>query len=171
MPVSARTAADIANRMDEKPCSCNRNLPGVEYALESVGKSAGGLNSLLTSSHHQKNLFLGTDRDRMRTHRVRSLGPVLPDLPCLLCLTFLTSGAPALPTFPPQRPTRLFPPHPLLVAPPCIRPLILSSTSLLPTPYRSARPVTISSTLTPLATYICPLASASVHCHPTSLFS
>ena len=49
-PVSAGTAADLANRMDEKPGSRNRNLPGVEYALESVGESAGGLNCRLTSS-------------------------------------------------------------------------------------------------------------------------
>ena len=49
-PVSAGTAADRANRMDEKPGSRNRNLPGVEYALESVGESAGGLNSLPTAS-------------------------------------------------------------------------------------------------------------------------
>jgi len=50
MPVSAGTAADLANRMDEKPGSCNRNLPGVEYALEAVGESARGLNSRPTSS-------------------------------------------------------------------------------------------------------------------------
>jgi len=50
MPVSAGTAADLANRMDEKPGSGNRNLPGVEYALEAVGESAGGLNSRPTSS-------------------------------------------------------------------------------------------------------------------------
>ena len=42
---SPRTAADLANRMDEKPGRCNRNLPGVEYACELVGESAGGLNS------------------------------------------------------------------------------------------------------------------------------
>ena len=36
--------------MDEKPGSRNRNLPGVEYALEAVGESAGGLNSHPTSS-------------------------------------------------------------------------------------------------------------------------
>ena len=36
--------------MDEKPCSRNRNLPGVEYELESVGESAGGLNCRPTSS-------------------------------------------------------------------------------------------------------------------------
>jgi len=35
--------------MDEKPGSRNRNLQGVEYALESVGESAGGLNSRQTS--------------------------------------------------------------------------------------------------------------------------
>jgi len=50
MPISAGTAADLANRMNEKPCSHNQNLPGVEYALESVGESAGGLNSRPTSS-------------------------------------------------------------------------------------------------------------------------
>jgi len=49
-PVSAGTAADVANRMDEKPGSRNRNLPGVEYGLESVGESAGRLNSRPTSS-------------------------------------------------------------------------------------------------------------------------
>jgi len=49
-PVSAGTAADLANRMDEKPGSRNQNLPGVEYALEWVGESVGGLNSHLTSS-------------------------------------------------------------------------------------------------------------------------
>ena len=49
-PVSAGAAADLANRMDEKPGSRNRNLPGVEYALELVAESAGGLNSLPTSS-------------------------------------------------------------------------------------------------------------------------
>ena len=48
--MSAGTAADLANRMDEKSGSRNRNLPGVEYALESVGESADGLNSRLTSS-------------------------------------------------------------------------------------------------------------------------
>jgi len=36
--------------MDEKPGSRNWNLPGVEYALEAVGESAGGLNSHATSS-------------------------------------------------------------------------------------------------------------------------
>jgi len=50
MPVAAATAAALANRMDEKPGSRNRNLPGVEYALESVGESVGGLNSHPTSS-------------------------------------------------------------------------------------------------------------------------
>jgi len=49
-PISAGTAADLANRMDEKPGSRNRNLPGVEYVLESVRESAGGLNSRPTSS-------------------------------------------------------------------------------------------------------------------------
>jgi len=49
-PVSAGTAADLANRMDEKPGSRNQNLPGVEYACELVGESAGGLNSRPTSS-------------------------------------------------------------------------------------------------------------------------
>jgi len=48
-PISAATAADLANRMDEQPGSRNRNLPGVEYALELVGESAGGLNSRPTS--------------------------------------------------------------------------------------------------------------------------
>jgi len=42
--------ADLANRMDEKPGSCNRNLPGVEYALELVEESAGGLHSGPTCS-------------------------------------------------------------------------------------------------------------------------
>ena len=50
MPVSTGTAADLANRMYEKPGSRNRNLPSVEYALESVRESGGGLNSWPTSS-------------------------------------------------------------------------------------------------------------------------
>jgi len=49
-PISAGTAAHLANRIDEKPGSRNWNLPGVEYALESVGESGGGLNSPPTSS-------------------------------------------------------------------------------------------------------------------------
>jgi len=36
--------------MDEKPGSHNGKLPGVEYALESVEDSAGGLNCRPTSS-------------------------------------------------------------------------------------------------------------------------
>jgi len=36
--------------MDEQPGSRNGNLPGVEYALEAVGESAGGLNSRPTYS-------------------------------------------------------------------------------------------------------------------------
>jgi len=39
------TTVDLANRMDEKPGSGNRNLPGVEYALGSVGELAAGFNS------------------------------------------------------------------------------------------------------------------------------
>ena len=127
--------------------------------------------STTSPPHQQKKLFLGTDRARFLTNSVRSLRTVLPDLLCLLCLSFLASGVPGRPTFPPQRPTRLVPPHPLLVPPPCIRPLILSSTGLLPTRCVCVRLATISATLTPLATYICPLPSASVRCHPTSLFS
>ena len=49
-PVSGGTVADLANRIDEKPGSCNRNLPGVEYALELVEESAGGLHSRPTCS-------------------------------------------------------------------------------------------------------------------------
>ena len=50
IPVSAGcTTVDLANRMDEKPGCCNRNLPGLEYALGSVGESAAGLNSRLAS--------------------------------------------------------------------------------------------------------------------------
>ena len=49
-PISAGTAAELANRMDEKPGSRNRSLPGVEYALELVEESAGGLNSRPTCS-------------------------------------------------------------------------------------------------------------------------
>jgi len=46
MPVSAGgTTVDLANKMDEKPGSRNRNLQGVEYGLGSVGESAAGLNS------------------------------------------------------------------------------------------------------------------------------
>jgi len=104
------------------------------------------------STHQQKNLFLRTDKARFRTTCVRSLRPILPDLPCLLCLSSLASGAPGRPTFPPQSPTRLLRPHPLLVPPPCIRPLNLSSTGLLPTPCSCARPAAISATLPPLAT-------------------
>ena len=102
--------------------------------------------------HQQKNVFLRTEGARFRTNSICSLRPVLPDLPCLLCLSFLASGAPGRPTFPPQRPTRWLRPHPLQVPPPCVRPLILLSTGLLPTPCGCARPATISATLTPLAT-------------------
>ena len=49
MPVSAGIEADAANRVDEKPSSCNHNLPGVAYALESARESAVGLNSLPAS--------------------------------------------------------------------------------------------------------------------------
>jgi len=35
--------------MDEKPGSCNWNLPGVEYVLKSVGESVSRLNSHRTS--------------------------------------------------------------------------------------------------------------------------
>jgi len=46
MPVSpGGTTVDLANRMDEKPGSRKWNLPGVEYALRSVGESASGVNS------------------------------------------------------------------------------------------------------------------------------
>jgi len=102
--------------------------------------------------HQQKNLFPQTDRARFSTNSIRSFRPVLPDLPCLLCLSFLAYGGPRRPTFPPQPPTPLLRPQPLLVPPPCIHPLILSSTGLLPTPCGCARPATISATLTPLAT-------------------
>jgi len=106
-----------------------------------------------TQPHYQQNnIFPRTDRTRFRTNSVCSLRPVLPDLPCLLRLSFLASGAPRRPTFPPQPPTPLLRPQPLLVPAPRIRPLILSSTGLLPTPYSCARPATISATLTPLAT-------------------
>jgi len=45
-PVSAGgTTVDLANRMDEKHGSRNRNLPGGVYALGWVGESAAGLNS------------------------------------------------------------------------------------------------------------------------------
>jgi len=40
---------DLANIMDEKPGSCNLNLPGVVYALGSFGEVAAGLNSRLAS--------------------------------------------------------------------------------------------------------------------------
>ena len=51
-PVSAGgTMVDLANRMDDKTGSRNRNLPGVVDALGSVGKSAAGLNSRLASPH------------------------------------------------------------------------------------------------------------------------
>ena len=51
-PVSpGGTTVDLANRRDEKPGSRNQNLPGasVDYARGSVGESAAGLNSHLTS--------------------------------------------------------------------------------------------------------------------------
>jgi len=45
-PISAgRTTVDLANRIDEKPGCSNRYLPGVEYALGTVGESGAGLNS------------------------------------------------------------------------------------------------------------------------------
>ena len=100
----------------------------------------------------KKTLFSGQTERASGQKCVRSLRPVLPDLPCLLCLSSLASCAPGRPTFPPQRPTRLLRPHPLLVPPPCIRPLNLSSTGLLPTPCSCARPAAFSATLLPLAT-------------------
>ena len=51
MPVSASgTTVDLANRMDGKPGSHNRNLRGVECVLGSVGKSTAGLNSRTASA-------------------------------------------------------------------------------------------------------------------------
>ena len=98
-----------------------------------------------------KKAFLRMDRARFRTNSIRSLFPVLLDLPCLLCLSSLASGAPGRPTFLPPRPTRLLRPHPLRVPPPCIRPLNLFSTGLLPTPCSCPRPAAIFATLPPLA--------------------
>ena len=44
MPVSASsTTVNLANRMDEKPASRNRNLPDVGDAQGSVSESAAGL--------------------------------------------------------------------------------------------------------------------------------
>jgi len=79
------------------------------------------------------------------------LCPVLPDLACHFCLSCLVSGTPRRPTFPPHRPRYLSRPHPLLVTPDCIRPLILSSTGLLPTPCGCACRAGISATIPPLA--------------------
>ena len=107
---------------------------------------------LRPSVDQQKSIFLLTDRAGFRTNSVRSLHPVLPVVPCLRCLSFLASSAPERPTFPPQGPTRLLCPHPLRVPPTCIRPLILSSSGLLPTPCSCTRPATISATVSCLAT-------------------
>jgi len=104
------------------------------------------------TTDQQKNLFLRVDRARFRKNSMRSLRPVFRDLPRLFCLSSLASGAPGRHTFPPQHPTRLLRPHPLLVPPPCIRPVNLSSTGLLPTPCSCAHPAAISATLPPLAT-------------------
>ena len=49
IPLSASLEAGAANRADEKPGSCNRNLPGVAYALESAGEWALRLNSVPAS--------------------------------------------------------------------------------------------------------------------------
>ena len=127
--------------------------PSVESvtAASAVGTMRDGVLERVSSQHQQKNLFLRMDRPRFRTNSVRSLRPVLPDLPCLLCLTSLASGSPRRSTFPLQPPTRLLWPHPQLVSSPCIRPLNLWSTGLLPTPSSCARPAGISATFPPLA--------------------
>ena len=74
----------------------------------------------------KKNL-LGTDRACFQTNSIRSLRPVLPDRLWLLSLSSLASGAAGRPTLPPQPAMGLLPPYPLLVPPPSIRPLNLSS--------------------------------------------
>jgi len=99
-----------------------------------------------------KNLFHCTYRARVQTKPVRSLPPVLPDLLSPLCLSSLASGAPGHPTFPPKRPTPSLRPHPLPAPACCIRPLIVSSTGLLPTLTNCAHLPALPDPLSPLAT-------------------
>jgi len=106
----------------------------------------------LHEPHQQKNLFHRTYRARVRTKPVRSLPPVLPDLLSRLCLSSLASGAPGRPTFPPKRPTPSLRPHPLPASSCCIRPLIFSSTGLLPTLTNCAHLAALPDSLSPLAT-------------------
>jgi len=49
-PVFAGTTADLGNRIDKKPSSRNRNLRGVECAIQLVGASSVRLNSGQASS-------------------------------------------------------------------------------------------------------------------------
>ena len=102
--------------------------------------------------HQQKNLFHRTYRARVQTKPVRSLPPVLSDLLSPLCLSSLASGAPGHPTFPPKRPTPSLRPYPLPAPSCCIRPLIFSSTGLLPTLTNCRHPAPLPDLLSPLAT-------------------
>jgi len=85
-PISARTAADLANRIDEKPGSRNRNLPGAEYALKSVGESLGRLNPRPTSSA----VGISAHTSRVRGSEGESL---LPDV--LTCVANVLTGCSA----------------------------------------------------------------------------
>ena len=121
---------------------------------ENVGELApdGGWVGITPRIHQQKNLFHRRYRARVRTKPVRSLPPVLPDLLSPLCLSSLASGAPGRPTFPPKRPTPSLRSHPLPAPSCCIRPLIFSSTGLLPTLTNCAHPAALPDPLSPLAT-------------------
>jgi len=103
-------------------------------------------------THQQRNLFHRMYRTRVQTKPVRSLPPVLPDLLSPLCLSSLASGAPGRPTFPPKRQKPALRPHPLPAPSCCIRPLIFSSTGLLPTLTNCAHPAARPDPLSPLAT-------------------
>jgi len=103
------------------------------------------------STHQQKNLFQRTYRAPVRTKPVCSLPPVLPDLLSPLGLSSIASGAPGRPTVPPKRPTPSLRPHPLPAPSCCIRPLIFSSTGLLPTLTNWAHPAALPDPLSPLA--------------------
>ena len=140
----------MSDRRDErKPldlwadiCNHKRTVAPVITSIQGVGHQA----------HQQKNLFHRTYRARVRTRPVRSLPPVLPDLLSPLCHSSLASGAPGGPTFPPKRPTPSWRPHPLPAPSCCIRPLIFSSTGLLPTLTNCAHPAALPDPLSPLAT-------------------
>jgi len=114
------------------------------------------------TQHQQKNLFHWTYRARVRTKPVRSFPPVNSDHVSSLCLSSLVSGAPGRPIFPPKPPTRSFRPHPVPAPSYYVRPLIFSSTGLLPTITNYAHPAALQDPVSPRATYICPLPSADI---------